>query len=125
MGCHRCEYVMFGAKFKYNEFETPDDDYELTEPYDDNAYQDKVTSCNGLTLVTDGMNGNYIYFGEVIAKAREESEGIEVSFEVETLQSVIGVKRIAIIAAIKKEAEKLGITLPPFDVGLHVFTHWH
>ncbi len=120
MGVERCDYVMIAAKFNFDEFEQAiASNSDITDKYDDNSYESDITACNGLTMVRDGMNGEYVFFGEVIAKNIECSDGFDPINVDEFIKEEDRVERW-----IKDEMKTLGIKLP-FKVSVYIFTHWH
>jgi hypothetical protein len=56
---------MLAVKLPFDQFE-----FEDVEDYLDNSYKDAIESKNGLTVISDGMNGKYMFIGEVIDKSR-------------------------------------------------------
>lgn len=59
-------YVMIGALFPYSElFENQ---YDRLEPYTDSAFKG-IHHHNGLCVLPDGMNGEYVAIGKVLAKS--------------------------------------------------------
>jgi len=70
MGVQRTHYVMLAAKLPFDTFDF-DKDYKKYHQYEDNGYEFKVTEHNGLTIISDGMNGEYVFIGKVIKKVLE------------------------------------------------------
>lgn len=77
-------YVMIGAMFSYDELKAKfssdkDDDedsfYERFDPYTDNAFKG-ISGKDGITVLFDGMNGDYIAIGKVLAKS-ENHQGLQ------------------------------------------------
>lgn len=62
-------YVMFGVKLPYDAF--TEEQHESMWLYTDSAYQG-IKHHNGLCVVADGMNGEYIFIGRVLAKSVDE-----------------------------------------------------
>jgi hypothetical protein len=63
-------YVMIGAVFPYTAFKGK---YEELEPYTDSAFKG-IHHHNGICVLFDGMGGNYVAIGKVLAKT-ENFEG--------------------------------------------------
>jgi len=72
-------YVIIGHKFEYDEFydtlmekfNLNDGDEvfnEIEEPYHDSAFKG-IQHHNDLCIISDGMNGNYVYVGYVLQKS--------------------------------------------------------
>jgi len=114
MGTTRTDYVMLAVKLP---FDAIDPELDILYEYNDNGYEQKVTKHNGLTSVSDGMNGEYIFIGRVIAKVIESSgEGLPI---------------VDCLDYSPEEAEQIryrmkdlfGIDAPPASV--YAFSHWH
>lgn len=62
-------YVMIGVTFPYETFKDKDEALELRlEPYQDSAFKGLHNHC-GLCVLKDGMNGEFVAIGKVIAKS--------------------------------------------------------
>ena len=72
MGVELNTYVILGALIDYEEHEDRYDDFE---PYIDSAFKG-IEHKDGLCVIFDGMNGDYIFIGKVIAKT-----GLHVGFD--------------------------------------------
>lgn len=59
-------YVIIGAKFPYDTF-SDDAIRERMEPYYDSAFKG-IHHHDGLCVLRDGMNGEYVIIGKVLAK---------------------------------------------------------
>lgn len=100
-------YVILGTKIPYKDLS-----YEQVEEYCDSAFKPKK---QGFVCLFDGMNGKYIFAGDVIAST-ENYEGFYVPIELDTLKE----EHINII---KKELEqKLGLNNP--EVKYWVVSHY-
>ena len=53
---------------------------ELMDKYHDNAFKSEIVEINGFSLIVDGMNGDYTFFGKLFAKSKtyEQLETMEV-----------------------------------------------
>jgi len=107
MGVNRTDYVMLAVKLPFEAIED-------TDCYEDDGYSDKITSHNGLTVVSDGMNGNYLFIGRIIRKAIK-GYGLDITdcsastfLEMELLKILI--------------KSEFNIDAP---VRVWAFTHWH
>jgi hypothetical protein len=71
-------YVIVGVKLEYEHF-SEEQEEDLLEPYKDSAYSG-IHHHNGLCVISDGMSGNYIIAGRVLAKSVDErGEGIDMT----------------------------------------------
>ena len=59
-------YVLYGVLLPY----VMDSD-DRTEPYEDNPFHEETNPKDGITVLADGMNGEYLAIGHVIAKTRD------------------------------------------------------
>lgn len=120
MGVQCCHYVMVAAKFDYQTFKeavfTKNTEWDLTEKYEDNAYREDVGSYNDLTIIIDGMSGEYVFFGVVFAKGLDGLDVID-------CDEAAGYKK-EVWKKIYREFRQLKIDLP-IDVRVYAFTHWH
>ena len=75
MGVERCDYVIVGVKLDYDEFWSiqggDEAAHDKFQEFYDNEYREEIGSKDGVTVISDGMNGKYVYIGYVIKKARE------------------------------------------------------
>jgi hypothetical protein len=55
-------YVLVGAKFDYDDL-----DYDSYSEYEDSAFEG-IKHRNNLCVLSDGMNGEYIFIGHIKAK---------------------------------------------------------
>lgn len=70
---HRTEYVMLGIKLPYKEIAEDISEFELFGTlYEDNAYEKEIRSHMGLTMISDDLNKQYIFFGIVLAKGLQD-----------------------------------------------------
>jgi len=104
MGVFRSDYIMVGMRLDY-------------EKYGNDEWYDKLVEHNkdDITTVIDGMNGEYVFVGQVIVKS-DEDEGIVPKkldkSELEELKPVVA----------EKIKNQFGIES---DVGVWVFSHFH
>lgn len=127
MGVSSTHYIILGAKITPQQLKAqmppcPEDvcieDWSCVflEDYEDNGYQKKITSKNDLTSVYDGMCGEYVVIGKVLAKG-VDGDGLPMT-KAEYKQSDL--------LQIKNKIENhLGLKIDSDDIGLFVFTHWH
>jgi hypothetical protein len=116
-------YVLFGRRFDYDMVNTvlgEDKVHDLLDPYRDDPRKPEFNPMNGVTVLYDGMNGEYVYVGCVIAKS-PEGQGFEDPVEIPVVTTEMN---SAVYAAINS----LGLVplLPPGDVGFawHVVSHY-
>ena len=70
---HRTEYVMLGIKLPYKELAEDISEFELFGTiYEDNAYEKEIRQHMGLTMISDDLNKQYIFFGIVLAKGLQD-----------------------------------------------------
>ena len=122
MGTVRTHYVMLGAKLPFDIIDR-EEDYEKFDAYEDNGYRPEIKEHNGLTMVTDGMNGEYVFIGKVLKKALDH-EGLEVTDCLAFSQREMNVLENLIRSEFWEE---FGEEFKDRDIGLSVwaFTHWH
>ena len=107
MGVNQTHYVILGIRVPFLEREDLED-------FHDNEYKSEVTSQGLFTLVADGMDGEYIVMGKVLAKGLEH-EGISfTTYEYDEDESKEIGEQVCSILGIKFQAATL-----------HAFTHWH
>lgn len=79
MGTNRVDYVILGYKWdSLKEFDKEvrvvlqlDDDIDVYDPlskYYDNEYRDEICSCDGMSIILDGMCGDYALAGMILSK---------------------------------------------------------
>lgn len=63
-------YVMFGCLLDYDELKAKNGGsiWDKIEPYTDNAFKPEFNPQDGLTVLYDGANGEYVAIGHVVAK---------------------------------------------------------
>lgn len=117
-------YIGYGISIsdetRIKEFFNQDSDIveKLYDDYEDNSYKEEITPTkSGLTLIVDGMNGKYIFFGKIQQKALFYSGLDYVVFE----DLNINQKNEVI-----KESKKIfNFEVFKSDIKNVVFTHWH
>ncbi|MFX0133803.1 MAG: hypothetical protein ACFFDN_09170 [Candidatus Hodarchaeota archaeon] len=112
MSTHFNQYIIAGIKLPYPD---NDDFYEKYESFEDNGY--KTTIKTGLTMLFDGMCGNYVIIGKVLKKSE-----IDMPFDediIEIPQITPSVKK-HIITEINKHFD---IEYKPIKI--YIVTHWH
>lgn len=123
MGVSGCHYVMIAAKFDYNEFKqavfSKQDEWDLVEVYCDNLYSKHISTHNGLTMIIDGMCGEYVFFGIVISKDIGRPSPTEIVVCDEALCRLHEVEEM-----VSKELYELKINLP-VHIHIYAFTCWH
>ena len=116
MGVNRDDYVIFGWKLPDN-FKTDDGvDFEEAMADDWEMYDRIMEDCDEeYEFIRDGMNGEYIVFGKVLAYG-EEYEGL--GFTVVETDNLY-------IDALKKKVKKVLNYTPDTEPKVIAFTHWH
>lgn len=74
MGSTMTHYAMIGIVLDEGEYEDLNSrvEYDDLKDYYDNGYEARVSFADdGFTIIADGMNGEYLVFGEVIMKNLE------------------------------------------------------
>lgn len=72
MSIQRNRYIIIGCKYNYKEFNEKYNDYEkYVSPYLDSSFDEKIIEHNGLSMIYDGMNGQYVYIGKIIEKTKD------------------------------------------------------
>jgi hypothetical protein len=115
MSSQQNTYVMIGAIFPYELFKG-DEIYDKLEPYTDNAF-DGIHNHKGICVLFDGMNGEYVAIGYVLAKS-DNHEGLEAPV---VINGQIGT------ADIKADIQRfIGdiVALPEFEVTPIALTHY-
>lgn len=76
MGVQTNQYAGFGYWLDYKQAEAAleakyDEDgiEEIFDKYHDSAYDQKIVEINGFSMISDGMNGEYFFFGKIDAKS--------------------------------------------------------
>jgi hypothetical protein len=73
MGVQQNHYLLIGAKFGHKQFYSlmEDPEYfrrEVENKYIDNAFKG-ISHHNDLCIISDGMDGEYVYIGHVMQKS--------------------------------------------------------
>jgi hypothetical protein len=70
------QYLAYGYLLPYEESEktlktkySEDQIEELFENYHDSAFDKEIVEINGCSLISDGMNGEYNFFGKILKKS--------------------------------------------------------
>lgn len=123
MGTDRTDYVIVGAKLPFGVIEDSDEGYDKMSRYEDNGYKQDIEEYNGLSAISDGMCGNYMFVGKILAKAIEENGGGLPIVDCEVDQY----KKDGIKEAILKhwghllnDEEKVNLR-----ISVYAFTHYH
>ena len=118
MGCSETHYAMVGVVFDEEQFGLLEEfGDEVVTSLDDNGYKSKITQTeSGLHLIVDGMNGDFMVFGKIVAK------GLEEGLPFTTFKKIGKKLRNEIVEQAKK---LLKVDVDPDDVVNVAFTHWH
>lgn len=80
MSVQRNQYVGFGFMIDFKEArehlieKLTEQGYEdLSDQYHDSAFDDKIVEVHGCSMIEDGMNGDYTFFGKIYAKSEDHS----------------------------------------------------
>lgn len=70
------QYAGFGYWLDYKQAEAAleakydtDQIEDIFDKYHDSAFDKKIVEINGFSMITDGMDGNYFFFGKIDAKS--------------------------------------------------------
>lgn len=122
MGTVVNQYLMFGIRLDYKEAnrlitQTHGDAAEdIQDKYEDNGYKKEIIHFEGVTLISDGMDGEYAFFGIVRQKARLDGWINSVSIERAKAKD---------IRLVQEKAKALFGESFICTPGWHVVTHWH
>lgn len=134
MGTVANQYLLLGVKLAYdavlpalehkiekenlNREDYDDIRFNFLEPYMDNGYQEAVKHHNGLFVINDGMNGEYLFIGRLIAKTKP-GRMLDGIFDLNNTEEKETIKQIVteLIQA------QFGIENQP--VGLWLIAHYH
>ncbi len=113
MSVSRTDYVMLGIKYNNSEQfwkSVKQHDFMDKDEFFDDCYDDRF---EGITIVEDGMNGEYVVVGKVLAQG-EDGEGI---------QMTPCLKMRSDEYVLQKALDKaFGIS---GNIQIWAFTHWH
>jgi hypothetical protein len=80
MSVQRNQYVGFGFMIDFKEARQTlidslgEEGYEeFSDKYSDNAFNDEIVEVHGCSIIEDGMNGDYTFFGKIYAKSEDHS----------------------------------------------------
>jgi hypothetical protein len=70
------QYLAFGYYLDYKKSDkvlrekySEDERDEIFDKYHDSAFKTEITEINGCSLISDGMNGKYNFFGKIFDKS--------------------------------------------------------
>ena len=76
MSVQRNQYFAYGYMLDFTEARDHlvdllgEDGYTgLSDKYHDSAFDDKIVEVHGCSMIEDGMNGKYTFFGKIYAKS--------------------------------------------------------
>jgi hypothetical protein len=127
MGVVKTHYIVVGVALTDHDavqefFQYSEAHYDEFNKLEDNAYQEEIISdCDGHTLICDGMNGEYIVYGEILTK-HLENDGFDLNI-ITNVKQMMGKKQRELLS--KKATELLKREFSESDVKCIVFTHWH
>lgn len=122
MGVQTNQYSGFGYWLDYKQAEAAleakyDEDgiEEIFDKYHDSAYDQEIVEVNGFSMISDGMSGEYFFFGKIDAKS-EVHEPLDVA--------VAKVPSAKVKKALKEEIVNVFGTDFGIKPGSIVFTHY-
>lgn len=128
MGVCATHYVVAGVKLHYKEAfpnSDSDSDSERFDEYFDNAYSDEIINKNDISIIADGMNGDYVVVGKIIAKAvAEHGDGLPMTccdMSDDEKNKIISL----IIVLFRDKFPHLQLLLPYLVCRVYAFTHYH
>ena len=69
MSVNQTLYILYGAMLPYpDDAQDEDEYYEKIEDYEDSYHDKGIGNKNGVTIILDGMNGDFCAIGHVIDK---------------------------------------------------------
>ena len=126
MGTELMNYILAGVKFKMPEGEEAEIAYEALEDYIDSVYDDDIKSKNGISVIYDGMNGEYIFAGNILEKGNESTGGLDITI-CEISHSTKEILAAALDLAFGPKGSVAPLTndeITIADVKIWAFTHW-
>lgn len=106
-------YVMIGAVLPYGPFQGKSDELD---PWRDSAFKG-IEHRNGITVLYDGMNGEYVAVGKVLAKT-ENWRGFE---DPVPLAGDLTIKELIEFGKVLAQAEG---EVPDFQIAPFVISHY-
>lgn len=71
------QYLGFGYMLSYsegmkalNKLHSEEKAEEIQDEYHDSAFNEDIVEVNGCSMIVDGMNGKYIFFGKIFEKSQ-------------------------------------------------------
>ena len=120
MSVNATHYVVFGVvitdEIQVNDFFKIEESHlDFMEDYHDNPYDPKIIpNKSGINVIADGMNGEYVVVGKILAKSNTGLELIELNPE------ILDIKDNYL-----ELDETLGTNFRNLNFKYIVFTHWH
>lgn len=115
MSVQETTYIVLGVKLPFDYFSEEEREALYGGEYTDNVHQKAIGNKDGITVILDGMNGDYIVVGKVLVKARHH-DGDGVSF------TTLDISDSARDEVKQKLGDHFSVTLTP--VHPLVFTHY-
>ena len=122
MGSTVNQYLMLGIRLGYDEADQlmkaqhGEQASDVQEKYEDNGYEEGIGHFEGVSLIADGMNGEYMFFGIIKKKTRADDWLENVSIERPKPKDV---------RLVQEKAKALFGLDAVASPGWHVITHWH
>lgn len=117
------QYIMYGIKLPFKKIFDEEVWSERTELYRDNGYKPEIKHYKGLSIVSDGMNGQWEFLGRIIAKS-EIDQNLDGPYRFELCPP----ETAELIAAlINTQFEELCSEqdIEASDIETYFFTHYH
>jgi hypothetical protein len=117
-------YALWGVLLPYK-----GDLYDAAEPYRDDAFDQEVNPKDNVTVLFDGMDGNYIAVGHVLAKSPNH-EGFSKPITLPRAPSVDRPEEMVAYGEWRKgivnvlAALDIDLDAEGYDLGWHVITHY-
>lgn len=115
------QYILYGIRLDYKDFnkrlEAIHGEHagDIEEAYHENGYAKEITGEEGFSMIVDGMNGEYAFFGVVVQKPR-----VDEHLESASIGNFPSKEKKRLL---KRATQLLGEALP--KAGWHIITHWH
>lgn len=109
-------YVLVGVMLDYDDF--TEEQHDALEPYRDSAYRG-IEHHNGLCAIVDGMGGEYVAIGRVVAKSDDQNGNYGMAEPVDATGAMTDELRAEVAGLL---AEHFDMQKP--DVRVWVFTNY-
>lgn len=117
MGVVQTHYIIVGLRLPFPDEDEDEDEDEKWSGYSDNGYIDEIGHVKGISIISDGMNGEYFLIGRIISKGvAEHGDGLDLTdcSVTENMQT-----------SIHFDLTKLGFDCAVSDIKAWALTHFH